>query len=232
MNLLCLQHVDFEGPAAICDWANSHGHQLAIFHMSSGGTMSTLKDWDGLIILGGPMSVHDESSTPWLRTEKNFLRQAVSAGKKVLGICLGAQLLAEVLGGDVRQAPNREIGWFPITWTNEALRSPLIAGFPPTTIAFHWHGEMFSVPREAITLASSAACPNQGFWYPPHVLALQFHLEATAESIRNLLHHCPHDLVAGPWCQSPDEMEAELHYCEIANSYLFALLDRFFAKNH
>ncbi|MCX7964298.1 MAG: type 1 glutamine amidotransferase [Candidatus Sumerlaea chitinivorans] len=232
MNLLCLQHVEFEGPAAIYEWANSRGHGLEILRMNSGGTMPALKEWDGLIVLGGPMSVHDESTIPWMHIEKDFLRQAVSAGKRVLGICLGAQLLAEVLGGEVRRAPSREIGWFPITWTKEALRSPLVAGFPPTILAFHWHGEMFSIPKDAVALASSAACPHQGFWYPPHVLALQFHLEATTESIRSLLHHCPHDLVAGPWCQTADEMEAGLHYCEIANSYLFALLDRFFAKNH
>jgi len=120
-----------------------------------------------LVFMGGPMSVHDESQYQWLPEEKVFLREALSLedGPKILGICLGAQLLAEALGADVFSGRYKEIGWFPVEFTPAALAHPLFEGFPELLNVFHWHGETFSLPEEAVHLARSEACENQAFLY-------------------------------------------------------------------
>ncbi len=149
------------------------------------------------------MSVNDESTLPWLLSEKRFVRSAVERGIPVLGVCLGAQLVASALGARVYRNPQKEIGWFPIEAT---LNTTNTFRFPEKCIVFHWHGETFDLPSGAVRLAKSVTCENQAFQIAQHVIGLQFHLETTPESARALLDNCSDELVPGPYVQTESEL--------------------------
>src|SRR5690606_28541209 len=125
MRVAILQHVAFEGPAQIGLWLDERGLQARVYQLYAGDALPALDDFDLLLVLGGPMSVHDEAEYPWLAAEKHLLRAALAAGKRALGICLGGQLLAEALGAGVRVAEQAEIGWHLIEQHPDARRSPV-----------------------------------------------------------------------------------------------------------
>jgi GMP synthase-like glutamine amidotransferase len=189
-----IEHVPFEGPAAIAAWAEERGYALNRTRIFKGEPLPPVAEVDLLVDLGGPMSVHDVALHPWLAQEKNYLRQAIDAGCAILGVCLGAQLLAEVLGGQVTRSPEREIGLFPVTLSPEGRANPVCAGLPERFTSFHWHGDTFSIPPGAAWLASSEACRNQAFALGSRLLGLQFHLETTQNSMELLLTHCADEL--------------------------------------
>ncbi len=226
MNIHVFQHVPFEGPAAIGPWAASRGHSLGVTRFYGGDSPPSLGNVDWLIVLGGPMGVYDEARYSWLSREKQWIEAAVSAGKTILGICLGAQLLAAVLGAPVRKNREREIGWFPVELTEEALRAGPFRGMPRIFPVFHWHGDTFEVPAGAVLAARSAACAHQAFFYGDRVTALQFHLESTVESVRLLLDHCAEDLSGGDFVQTPEEMVSEEGRFTELNRRLEVVLDR------
>src|SRR5690606_32591469 len=114
---------------------------------------------------------------PWMKEEKKLIEKAILKGKRVIGICLGAQLIADVLGARVFPNKEKEIGWFPIELTEEGQKSPFFAGFNKTETVFHWHGDTFEIPKGAEHIASSKVCENQAFLFDHKVLGLQFHLE-------------------------------------------------------
>jgi len=202
------QHVPFEGLGSIGPWLEQQGAQISRTAFWNGELPPSTESFDGLIIMGGPMSVHDETDHPWLRAEKEAIRQAIAHGKVVLGICLGAQLIAEVLGGEVTRNPEREIGWFPIERTPDAAAHPLGGVLPHHERVFHWHGETFSIPAGASLLSRSAACAHQAFAMGVRVLALQFHLETTEESAKAMTEHCAADLTPGSFVQTAAEITA------------------------
>ena len=146
------------------------------------------------------MSVNDEQDYPWLAAEKAFIRRVIEAGKATLGICLGAQLIANALGGEVFKNSVKEIGWFPI----RAAKTSNEAGFqfPEEIAVFHWHGETFSLPTGAVRIAESEGCKNQAFQLGAHVIGLQFHLETTPDSARAIVSNCRRELVAGEYIQT------------------------------
>jgi GMP synthase-like glutamine amidotransferase len=210
MRFHCLQHVIFETPGLLAEWIRQRGHSLQLTLVSQAGNLPAVDDFDAMIIMGGPMSVHDEAEFPWLRAEKALIAAAIGAGKNVLGICLGAQLIAEVKGGRVYPNPVKEIGFWPVTWTTEAkMMFPGLGGtefFYGTTELFHWHGETFDLPPGAVLLASSEACVNQAFRLGPNVLGLQFHPEVTPEIVSEMIKHEGHELVQGPYVQDARAM--------------------------
>ena len=221
-----LQHVPFETPRAIFDWARERGHSLEGVHLFAGEALPE-EFPELLIVMGGPMSVHDEGEYPWLKAEKAYLERALEAGTKVLGICLGAQLLAEILGAEVTKNPYKEIGWFPVKLTEEARKHPLFKDLPEEFPAFHWHGETFGLPEGALHVAYSEACRHQAFLYHNQALALQFHLEMTPEGAEDLLKYSAGDLEPGPYVQEPEEIRGKTSFYETTREILFALLDRF-----
>lgn len=194
MKIHVLQHVPFESLGMIADWAKIKGHKITTTKFYEGGAITDLSTYDALVIMGGPMSVHDEAIYPWLTEEKNHIYNAIKAGKHVLGVCLGAQLIADVLGAKVSPMPAREIGWFPIAWRDEAMGSKLLSGINPAMNVFHWHGEQFTIPDGAIHIASSKACANQAFLYKEQVLGLQFHLEMDDAAIEAIIKNCGNEL--------------------------------------
>lgn len=221
-----LQHVPFEGPAAIADWATARGHELSITHVYE-ATPPPLDSFDFLAIMGGPMNVYEDLEHPWLTAEKVFISSAIAAGKATLGVCLGAQLLSVVLGGRVTKGLRREIGWFPVTLTDAGRDSTLLAGFPSQFKALHWHGDTFSIPEGAQHLASSSACGNQAFAYDAgRVVGLQFHLEETRSSLQLLSEHGADELIEDTWVQSPEDLLAPDAPFDSCKQLLFTLLDR------
>ena len=226
MKIDVLQHVPYEGPGAIADWAQSRGHELRVTEVYR-QDLPAAEDVEFVVIMGGPMNVYQEAEYPWLAGEKAFLSAVIGAGKVTLGICLGAQLLADVLGGKVSKNQQAEIGWFPVEITDDGRDLDLLDGFPSRFIALHWHGDTFSIPHGAVHFASSAACENQAFAYDDRrVVGLQFHLEETRESLALLVDKAGGDLVSGQWIVTPNELLAPYAPFRLGNDLLFRLLDR------
>ncbi len=216
----------FEGPEAIANWAGERGFEVAASHLYAGEELPPLDAFDLLVVMGGPMGVHDEAAHPWLVSEKRFLERALGVGKRSLGVCLGSQLLAEVLGGRVYRNAFREIGWHTVRCGRDAARSRFSSLLVPEFTAFHWHGDAFDLPPGALHLLSSDCTANQAFECGP-VLALLCHLEVTPESVATLIDNCGGDLKAGPYTQTATEMRSALpaRYHE-ANGLLASMLDR------
>jgi GMP synthase-like glutamine amidotransferase len=201
-----LQHVSFEDPGAMTPWLQSRGHEISTTHLYRGDTPPTSGNLDWLIIMGGPMGVHDGSDYSWLATEKAFIRECIDAGKTVLGVCLGAQLIADVCGADVTRNPEVEIGWFPVSACGT---HPLASLFLDHPTVLHWHGDTFAIPTGAEHLCRSEACVNQAFLLGDRVLGLQFHLETTAAGLQALLDDCQQNPGEGRWIQDASTLLAD-----------------------
>ncbi|HLI92968.1 MAG TPA: type 1 glutamine amidotransferase, partial [Puia sp.] len=184
----------------------SRGDFVATTAVYDGQPLPKTGDFDGLIIMGGPMSVHDEAEYSWLRAEKELIGSAIRDGKKVLGICLGAQLIAEACGARVYKNKEKEIGFWPVKW---AVRPGFTGATADNERFFHWHGETFDLPAGAGLLASTAACVNQAFRLGDRVMGVQFHPEVTAAMVRRMVGHGEPELVDGAFIQQREEILAE-----------------------
>lgn len=221
------QHLAFEGLASIEDWAHAHGHTVTTTHFHRPEPrLPALADFDWLVIMGGTMGTYEEDQFPWLRPEKTFIREAIAAGKTVLGICLGAQLIANALGSAVYPAAQKEIGWWPLRKTAAGRTHPLLATLPDEFIALHWHGDTFDLPAGAELLASSVACVNQAFAVGPRVVGLQFHFEVTRAAVRQMLVGDNLDLKAQTaYVQSEQTIVDNIAHADANNRAMAALLD-------
>ncbi|MBN2275983.1 MAG: type 1 glutamine amidotransferase [Bacteroidales bacterium] len=226
-----LQNAPFEGLGYIETWAEKNHCQLTATKLFENTLLPDIHDFDWLIIMGGPMSVHDEAIYPWLIKEKQFIKSALDAKKSIIGICLGSQLIAEVSGSKVYPNIKKEIGWFPVTVTKNAKEYSLFNTIPESFLAMHWHGDTFDLPEGAIHLMQSEICTNQAFIYKERVLGLQFHLEFTPESLKDIINHCRHELIQDETVQSEEEILKNASLCNMANKYLADILDGFFKKN-
>lgn len=184
MRIHVLQHDAAEGPGLIAEWAAGQGRAVATTHLYRGEPLPDPAAIDALVVMGGPMNIYQDRDHPWLRAERTFIRAHVAADKPALGICLGAQFLADALGGRVMQNPQLEIGWFPVEFTAEARAQ--FSALPESLDVLHWHGDTFELPVGATRLATSAACANQGFLHG-RTLALQFHPEMTRDGAAALV---------------------------------------------
>lgn len=218
MRAVILQHVPFEGPGSIADWLAARGAEVCSVRLFAGDALPDPADFDLLIVLGGPMSVNDEWFHDWLADEKRLIAAAIAQDRAVLGICLGAQLIASALGARVGPNEHTEIGWFDIS----AL--PAEGGFalPPRATVLHWHGETFALPDGAQLLASSEACRNQAFRIGERVIGLQFHLETTPDSLAELLEACGDEVVPERFVQDEADIVAALPLHAPANQALMA----------
>jgi len=209
-----LQHVHFEGLGSIASWLQHKGYEITHTAFFDEPNLPEAETIDFLIIMGGPMSVNDASIYPWLAAEKAFIREVIALGKPVLGICLGAQLIASTMGAKIYPNSHKEIGWFPIeavpTDKNDTF------AFPAFFEVFHWHGETFDLPPSASLLASSAGCKNQAFQLGKNVMGLQFHLEMTADSVKEIISHSRDELTDSKYIQSEETMlsASSLHYTD------------------
>jgi GMP synthase-like glutamine amidotransferase len=226
MNIHWIQHVPFEGLGGIEPWVVSRGHSLSASRMYASDPLPALDAIHWLIVMGGPMNIYEEAAYPWLAPEKDFIKRAIGSGKVVVGICLGAQLIADALGSRVYTGRHKEIGWFPVRKTEKAEESGLFKGFPSELDVFHWHGDTFDVPPGCLHLAESEACPSQAFVCEDRVLGLQFHLEMTRPDTEEILAHCRGELVEAPYIQSAGEIVANPDKFAAANREMVRLLNR------
>jgi len=223
MKFLVLQHVPFEGPAAIKTWADKNNHQLLHHYCPEQTLYPHAKNFDAIIAMGGPMSVNDPF--PWLQAELEFIEKSIQNKKYMLGICLGAQLIAKTLGAQVQKHHQREIGWFNVkktavedNWVHEIL--------PDDFTPLHWHGDSFDIPANAIHLYQSLACKNQAFLYNDHVLGLQFHLEFDTNTATRVAQACVNELQeGGRYVQSDTHITENCSAFSQANTLMFKLLN-------
>lgn len=226
MRVRVIQHVDFEGPGLIAEWAAERGHRLAAT-LAPTEKFPSCNDAELICVMGGPMDADDEAASPWLHAEKRYLAECIAAGHVVLGICLGAQIVAEVLGGRVKRGQHKEIGWYPVSKTAEGRAARLFSAWPDSFVVGQWHGDTFDPPADLKPLLSSEAFTDQAFVFDGRVVGVQFHLEWTSETLGSLLAACQGDFTdGGTWVTSASQMQAEAPTHEgNSRELLYALLD-------
>jgi GMP synthase-like glutamine amidotransferase len=227
MRIHALQHVPFEDIGSMAQDFHQAGYSVDSTHWYRGDRTPSLESFDALIVMGGPMGVYDEDAFPWLRDEKALIKAAIEAGKTVMGICLGAQLIACVCGAEVKSNTHKEIGWFPLT--AQAPDEPLARLLDGQNV-FHWHGDTFDLPKGAVWLASSEACPHQAFRLGRNVFGFQFHLETTPASAAALIKHCASDLDGSRYVQDATRMEKNSADFTRINAVMSAVLREILPK--
>jgi len=224
-------HESFEGPGALISWALQHGHKTAISRLHENEPLpSSLEGIDMLIVMGGPQSpstTQEECSHFNSVAEQTLIRDAITAGKAVIGICLGAQLIGAALGAPHERSPEPEIGKYPITLTEAGRESALFTAFEPVLDVGHWHNDMPGLTPRAIVMATSKGCPRQIVQYAPLVFGFQCHLEFTPELIEQLIAASQaelHALADRPFVQKPATLRS--HDYKSMNARIFSFLDR------
>jgi GMP synthase-like glutamine amidotransferase len=187
MNVLIIKHVDNEGPGLIEPWLKEEKIRYRVLNLQWESFFPRIDDWSHVVLLGGPMNVYEEDRYPFLKKEDLFIKEAVQRGRTLLGICLGAQLIAKALGARVTKAPAKEIGWYDVALTEEGLTLPVFSQFPPRVPVFQWHEDTFDIPKFGKLVATASSVPNQAFCYGKNTYGLQFHLEVTEAMIREWL---------------------------------------------
>ena len=222
----CLQHLPDEGPGYAADWLAAHGHSLTFTRFfEPNPVLPALGEFDGLLILGGAMSVHDEAACPWLVAEKAFIREVLRAGNVTLAICLGAQLVAQALGAEVRPNHEPEIGFWTVRFSAKALEHPLLRGWPEKAAVLHWHQDTFTVPPGAIRVGMSAGCATQGFVWGDGIVGLQFHPEMTVKMVEQLMESEGHETAEEQqFVQTAEQIRARLKSVWKGRKLLEALL--------
>jgi len=225
-----LQHVSFETAGIIEAWLKKNNHEYFITGFFRGDKLPPQNSFDWLIVMGGPMGVYDEDKISWLKEEKAFISEAIKNNKVVLGICLGAQLIAAALNADVFPNNEKEIGWMPVKSVVKTKDNYLFSLFPEEITVFHWHGDTFNLPESAMLIAESVACKNQLFVLKDRVIGIQFHLEVTEESVKGMVENCRNELVPGNYIQSEDKILSSKQYFAGCNNLMTSLLDKMAEK--
>jgi len=232
MKIHYIQHVPFEDLGNIEKWAKTKSYSVSATLSYENQDFPDTDSFDLLVILGGPMNIYEEDKYSWLKKEKQFIKEAIKQNKYIIGICLGAQLLADTLGAKVYPNSQKEIGWFPINLTQHAVNSGILSGLPNILPVFHWHGDTFDLPKNSILLASSKACTNQAFVYNEKIIGLQFHLETSEISAGNLIKHCGNELNDSGCIQTPEQMMNDSNFAELETNLQIFLenLDKLIIK--
>ncbi len=219
----CIQHVPFETPGYILDWAIAHHRDVAIVHAYQDNGFPDPACVDFLVIMGGPMSVLEEKKYAWLVAEKRFVEKVMDNGKGVIGICLGSQLIADVCGARVYKNHTKEIGWYEVAKVD--TENPVGNILPDKFMAFHWHGETFDLPLAATHIASTGVCRNQAFAIDDRVVGLQFHLEITAQGVCDLVRYCGDELLENGHIQKKEDIIAGIDHCKSMHAIMDLLLE-------
>lgn len=223
MKVLVVQHVPLEGPGLLARTLRERGWELDIRVMGNQNSKLpvALVGYQALLILGGPMGAYEEEQYPYLFEVEALIREGVEKSLPVLGICLGGQLIARAFGATVRPNVVKEIGWYPVFLTERGKETPCFSHLPETFPVFQWHGDTFSLPREAVLLAEGKVCRNQAFLYREWALALQFHPEITPGMVRTWVRAYAEELVAFGGVMAPRELEIETARCWRQNREIY-----------
>ncbi|MEI6090060.1 MAG: type 1 glutamine amidotransferase [bacterium] len=224
MKVQILQHISVKPPDSILDWLAEKNYDYKINYIKRGDPLPDEKDTQFLIVLGGALNVNDEVANPWLSAEKAFVKKIIFSDKPVLGICLGAQIIARALDWKVEKNVKPEMGWFDVVLTEEGTEEPLFMGIPSKFTPLHWHNDIIRLQEDVKTLAISVATKIQAFRYR-NALALQFHLEQTNESLDRLLERAENIIKEDTFVQSTRTIKE--NYSNIAKSseYLKIILN-------
>ncbi len=225
LNIHCFMHVPFEGPGAILRWIKRHHHQLEFTRFYKGDPLPEADPIDLLVMMGGPMNVYDFHVHPWMQEEIEWVTAFIGSRKPLIGICLGAQIIATSLGSEVLPGEQREIGWHNLHFLPALGDYRICRELPSSRKVFHWHGDTFQIPAGATRIAESQAFASQGFIYDGRVVAFQFHLEVTPEGVRKLTENCRDDLVPGPYIQTGKEILEEKRFFRENQELMFRFLD-------
>lgn len=226
MRIHYLKHVPFEGLGSMESMFVARGCSLTRTCMYEDQSLPSIHDIDALVVMGGPMGAGDDDEYPWLTLEKEFIESVIRREIPVLGVCLGAQLIANVLGAKVSKNTNEEIGWFPVTRT-KGLIDERVKNLPISFNALHWHGDTFDIPEGASNFMTSEACANQGFAYGDSTLALQFHLEMLPSLVQAIYQECGKPEKTGKYINSLEEMLAPTEKFQQAQKTLEGFLEAF-----
>ncbi|MHB8580792.1 MAG: type 1 glutamine amidotransferase [Ignavibacteriaceae bacterium] len=225
MRIHILQHESYESPGYIEDWIKEKNFSLTYTRFYEDVWLPGFSEFDWLIIMGGQMGVYDEDKFGWLKMEKIFIKRAIDAGKVVLGICLGSQLIAAALEAKVYPNKRKEIGWLEVKLTKNSKYNSLFASFPKEMKVFQWHRDTFEIPDGAIHFAESEACTNQAFIYNDNIIALQFHLEVTESSLREMVIKGKGELIPDEYVQTAEEILHQTDLVYSNNKMMGTLLD-------
>ncbi len=220
-----LLHVPFETPGCIETWIREKGYIFSSTALYADEVLPDVNDIDWLVVMGGPMSVHDTAEFPWLVDEKRFINDAVTHGKVIIGICLGSQLIAEALGSRVYKNSVKEIGWFPVMKNSSGADSSLLRKFGDIETVFHWHGDTFDIPHGAVSVMSSDGCKNQCFIYNEKIIGLQFHVEVTADLLESMIVNGIDEVVPDKFIQDADQLRDGTRYIKKNNELMYSILD-------
>ena len=191
MNALIIKNIGSEGPGTIEEHLRAEKLPYSIIHLEKGETAPHISTFTHLVIMGGPMAVYEMAQYPFLKDEALLIESAIRANKHILGVCLGAQMVAHTLGARVFAGGKKEIGWYEVTLTDEGMQDPCVSQLAcdgrHAAWVFQWHGDTFDLPGGAVRMASSDVYPNQAFRYSDRVYALQFHIEVTPAIVFNWL---------------------------------------------
>lgn len=231
MRVHFIQHVAFETPGNILSFVARKGWTASYTKIHESPQFPRAEEIDAVVVMGGPMSAYDDEKLSWLTPEKAFIEDAIRTGKKVLGICLGAQLIADVLGAKVYPGPEKEIGWFPVWLTEAGKTSRMFEGLSQEFVPLHWHGDTFDLPKGAVCLASSELTRNQAFSFGLTVLALQFHIEMSPEDASDISSHCAGELTKARWVQTADEISGQTKLFAENVRHLDIILENFFTAS-
>jgi GMP synthase (glutamine-hydrolysing) len=200
MNALIIKHIENEGPGLIEYCLKQEKIPYQILNLNPRVRFPKLEDMTHIVLLGGPMNVYEEDRYPFLKDEDLFIKEAIQRGKAILGICLGAQLIAKALGAKVFKAPVKEIGWYDVSLTKRGSQDPLFSGLPTKFSVFQWHEDTFEIPNGGKLIATSSPISHQAFRYGERVYGLQFHLEVTEKMIQEWIETYEEEFTG---CQSP-----------------------------
>lgn len=236
MKIQVIQHSPINTLGTIEEYAKMKNHSLKSTRFYEIDNPPAIDSFDFLIIMGGPMGIYTYKENPWLKNEKEFIKKAIEAGKLVLGICLGAQLLADILGARVYENKYMEMGWFPIKAVSKAashrgksqeVETEFLKGLPEEITVFHWPSQTFDLPEGAIRLYESKGCKNQGFIYNSRVVGLQFHPEVNEERIESLIERFGNMMENGPFIQDKKDMMGQKKYLKGTKDFMFLILNKF-----
>ena len=225
MHIHYFQHNHFEDLGFIGDWAKNNNFTTSVTRFDLKPELTSIEDFDWLVIMGGAMGVHDSDQYPWIPEEIGFIKEAIHSGKIVIGVCLGSQMIASALGARVYKNSEPEMGFWPISFSRKAQQDSVFRHFPANLDVMHFHFDTYTLPEGAILMAYSTVTPVQAFRYGTNVFALQFHSELTESNLPVFIRELESEIIPGQLVRDPDEMLHKINYCRTNNEIFSKVLN-------